>query len=195
MAAKHLVLGLIVRRPDYGYSLKQRFNKEFGDTEFAASMIYSALTALEREGLIERVGEPRVAVGRRGSVRTRYRATQRGVAEFDGWMIGPSQPTPMRAELRSKLALCEPRHVPALIDAAWAQEQQCLDRLKELQSADGVALDDCSTLTEGVEALLLDADVAFLQTTIETLRKMRAVLRRLGGEYRGGRIGPGLRGV
>lgn len=134
-------------------------------------------------------------MGHRGPVRTVYGATQRGVAEFDRWMTGPSQPTPMRAELRMKLALCEPHHVPALIDVAWAQEQQCLDRLKELQSADGVALDDCSTLAEGLEALLLDADVAFLQTTIETLRKMRGVLRRLGGEYRGGRAGPGLRGV
>ncbi len=47
MAAKHLVLGLIVRRPDYGYSLRRRFNEDFGDTEFAESMIYSALAALE----------------------------------------------------------------------------------------------------------------------------------------------------
>lgn len=50
MAAKHVVLGLIVKRPDYGYSLMQRFREGFGDAEFAESIIYSALDALEREG-------------------------------------------------------------------------------------------------------------------------------------------------
>ncbi len=196
MAAKHLVLGLIVKRPDYGYSLKRRFKEEFGDTEFAESIIYSALNSLEQEGLIERVGEPQVAAGQR-QVRTVYGSTQRGVAELDRWMLGPLSPTPMRAELRMKLALCQPRHVPGLIDAAWAQEQLCVNRLKELQAMTGsVALDECSTLAEGVEALLLDGDVAFLQTTIEWLRRTRQVLRRLAGEHGGGGAGRGyLRGV
>ncbi len=196
MAAKHVVLGLIVKRPDYGYSLMQRFREGFGDAEFAESIIYSALDALEREGLIEPVAERRVATGkRREKGRVLYGATRRGVAEFDGWMTGPSPRAPMRDELRMKLALCQPHHVPALIDAAWAQEQRCLDRLKQLQSAEGVALDDCSTLAEGLEALLLDADVAFLQTTIEWLRRARGVLRRLGGTHGAGPPGPRLRGV
>lgn len=197
MAAKHLVLGLIVKRSDYGYSLRQRFDEAFGDTEFADSFVYSALNTLEREGLIRQVGASKMAVGQRGRghVRFVFEATEQGIEEFDRWMKGSAQPTSIRPELLMKLALCEPRHVPALIDAAWAQEQLCLDRLKELQSKEGVALDDCSTLAEGIEALLLDSDVASLQTTFRAHCKMRQVLRRLGGTNRPGGAGPGLRGV
>lgn len=57
VVAKDLVLGLIIDRPDYGYSLRRRFEDLFGDMGFAESIVYSALDSLEKDGLIEPVGE------------------------------------------------------------------------------------------------------------------------------------------
>lgn len=42
MAAKDVVLGLVVERADYGYSLARRFDERFGDSRFAESSIYAA---------------------------------------------------------------------------------------------------------------------------------------------------------
>jgi DNA-binding PadR family transcriptional regulator len=197
VVAKDLVLGLIIERPDYGYSLRQRFGGLFGDTGFAESIVYSALDSLEKDGLIEPVGKRKIGKSGRRDVRNSiYGATQSGIAYFDGWMADSSPLAPMREDLRVKLALCKRRHVPRLVDLAWAQEQQCVDRLRQLQlaQADGLALDDCSTLPQALEALCLDEDVAYLQTKIERLQEMRKTLRRFAPEHRD-RGGPGLRGV
>lgn len=111
---------------------------------------------------------------------------------FDEWMFDSSPPAPMREDLRVKLALCKRRHVPRLIDLTWAQEQQCVNRLRELQlaEADNLALDDCSTLPLALEALFVEEDVAYLQTRIERLQRTRETLERFRD-----RGGPGLRGV
>lgn len=197
VVAKDLVLGLIIDRSDYGYSLRRRFGELFGDTGFAESIVYSALDSLEKDGLIEPVGERKSGkAGRRRVRNSIYGATQSGIAYFDEWMADSSPPAPMREDLRVKLALCKPRHVPRLIDLAWAQEQQCVDRLRQLQlaEADGLALDDCSTLPQALEALFVEEDVAYLQTRIERLQRMRKTLGRFALEYRD-RGGSGLRGV
>jgi DNA-binding PadR family transcriptional regulator len=188
------VLGLIVERPDYGYSLLRRFDEPFGGAGFAESIVYSALGALEKEGSIEPVGERKTGAGRRRDTRNViYGATPRGVRQFDAWMADSSPLAPTRDELRMKLVFCEPRHVPRLIELAWAQEQQYLDRLRQLQRLEErVALEDCTTLPQALEALLLGEDAAFLQMKIEQLRRMHGALMRFGPE-RGGR--GGLRGV
>jgi DNA-binding PadR family transcriptional regulator len=194
VAAKDMVLGLIVERSDYGYSLVQRFEKRFGYAAFAESIVYSALGSLKKDGLIEPLPERnRVAGSRRGS---RYGATQKGVDRFEAWMADSTPPAPMRDELRMKLALCAPRHVPRLIDLAWAQEQQCVDRLDELRQAEGrVPLDEGSTLPEVLEAVAWNNETKFLQATVECLRETRRALRRLTGGQGGRRPGPGLRQV
>ncbi len=193
MASKDVVLGLIVERSDYGYSLVQRFGERFGYAAFADTIVYSALKSLNKEGLIEPLPErKRVAGARRGS---RYGATQNGVDRFEEWMADSAPPAPMRDELRMKLALCAPRHVPRLIDLAWAQEQQCVDRLEELRRSEGrVPLDEGSTLPEVLEAVAWNNETKFLQTTVECLRETRGALRRLSGGQ-SGRPGPGLQRV
>jgi DNA-binding PadR family transcriptional regulator len=188
MAAKDLVLGLIIDRSDYGYSLRRRFGELFGDAGFAESIVYSALDSLEKDSLIEPVGTRKSGkAGRRDMRNSIYGATESGVAYFDEWMAEPSPPAPVREDLRMKLALCKERHVPRLIDLAWAQEQQCVERLRQLQIAepDTPALDACSTLPQALEALLLDEDVAYMQTRIERLQQTRNVLRRFVPEQRG----------
>jgi DNA-binding PadR family transcriptional regulator len=197
VVAKDLVLGLIIDRSDYGYSLRRRFEELFGNAGFAESIVYSALDSLEKDGLIEPVGTRKsTKVGRRDVRNSIYGATQSGITYFDEWMADSSPPAPVREDLRMKLALCKPRHVPRLIDLVWAQEQQCIDRLRHLQiaEADVLALDACSTLPQALEALLLDDDVAYLQTRIERLQQMRKALTRFVAEPRG-RGGSGLRGL
>jgi DNA-binding PadR family transcriptional regulator len=197
MAAKDLILGLIVDRPDYGYSLKRRLGDQLGSAGFAESIIYSALDSLTRDGLIEAVDRSEAgARKRRGGRNASYRATQKGIAHFDAWMADSSPLAPMREELRMKLALCKPRHVPRLIDIAWAQEQLCIDRLRALQcSEERIALDDCSTLPQALDSLLLDADAALLQASIEWLGRLRVTLRRFAVAPGGAGGGRRLRGV
>ncbi len=194
MAAKDVVLGLIVERSDYGYSLVQRFEERFGYAAFAESIVYSALDSLRDEGLIEPLEERRRVAGSRR--RRRYGATHNGIERFEAWMADSTPLAPVRDELRMKLALCAPRHVPRLIDLAWAQEQQCIDRLEELRQSEGrVALDEGTTLPEVLEAVAWNNETKFLQATVECLRETRQALRRLSGGQGGGRLGPGLRGV
>jgi Transcriptional regulator PadR-like family len=57
-AAKDVVLGLIVERADYGYSLVQRFEGRFGYAAFAESIVYSALDSLQRGQLPQDVEHP-----------------------------------------------------------------------------------------------------------------------------------------
>lgn len=194
VAAKDVVLGLIVERSDYGYSLVQRFEGRFGYAAFAESIVYSALDSLRKDLLVEPIEARRtVAASRRGK---RYGATQKGLEHFEAWMADSTPPAPVRDELRMKLALCAPRHVPRLIDLARAQEQQCIDRLGELRESEGrVPLDKSSTLPEVLDALAWNADTAFLQTTVECLRETQRALRRLVDEQDGARRGPGPRGV
>lgn len=194
VAATDVVLGLIVERSDYGYSLVQRFEERFGSAGFADTIVYSALQSLWKGGLIEPLEERKTVAGsRRGK---RYGTTQKGLERFEAWMADSTPPAPVRDELRMKLALCSQRHVPRLIDLAWAQEQQCIDRLEELRLSEGGSrLDKDSTLPEVLEALARNADTVFLQATVEWLRETRQVLRRLDGGQGRGRPGPGLRRV
>jgi DNA-binding PadR family transcriptional regulator len=194
MAAKDVVLGLIVERSDYGYSLVQRFEGRFGYAAFAESIVYSALTSLQTGELIEPLeGRKGAAASRRGSY---YKATEKGVDRFEAWMADSTPPAPVRDDLRMKLGLCAPRHVPRLIDLAWAQEQQCIDRLEELRRSETrAALDGDSTLPEVLAALAWKADTAFLQTTVEWLRETRRALQRVADAQDRGRPGPRLRRV
>jgi DNA-binding PadR family transcriptional regulator len=184
MTAKDVLLGLIVERPGYGYGLKQRWREELASAGFAESIVYSSLTSLLDDGLIEAVAEPAGGAGRRRGRRNEsYQATPEGVAHFDDWMGEATPLAPMRDELRIKLIFCKQRHVTPLTEIAWAQEQQCLDRLRELKSSEEtVALRDCETLPQALEMLLLDAEVATLQERINWLRKFRQTLRRFADE-------------
>src|ERR1019366_9433026 len=78
------LLGLVIERPSYGYELVQRFERTYGDAlELSSpSQIYTALEALERRSLIEKLpdDDPSTDVGRQP--KPHYRASGDGVGGY-----------------------------------------------------------------------------------------------------------------
>lgn len=129
LSTKHVVLGLMIDRPSYGYGLQQQLSERLGFLNFAESAVYKTIERLEQDGWVEEVGEKRVGRTRRGAPRVLYRATPDGVEQFRRWMAEPSERAVLRDELQTKLALAEPSDLPQLLEMAEAQAQECLAEL------------------------------------------------------------------
>lgn len=181
VGAKELVLGLLIERPDYAYGLRDRFNALFEeDAEYGETTIYSAIGLLEKEGLIKRFGEPGRLTGRQRDARNgNFRATESGAKYFDRWMVESSPLAPSREELQLKLLLCKPHHAPRMIDIAWAQERQCIDRLESLKRRmqEG-SVNAPEALSGRIELWLLRSRARREELRVELLRELRETLKR-----------------
>lgn len=85
------LLGLVIKRPGYGYELARRFEAAYGDAlSFRAdSHIYAGLSRLESRGLIEPTEVTGAPSSRSGSSpRPGYRATERGRQSYRQWLLG-----------------------------------------------------------------------------------------------------------
>jgi DNA-binding PadR family transcriptional regulator len=84
MSIKHGLLALLEREPMYGYQLKSEFEASTGATwPLNIGQVYTTLSRLERDGLVEPAGEP----DEEG--RVIYRLTDAGHAELTGWFATP----------------------------------------------------------------------------------------------------------
>jgi DNA-binding PadR family transcriptional regulator len=166
LSTKHVVLGLLVERNSYGYALQQRVSERFGFLELADSAIYKTLERLAADGCVEEVSARRS--GR--NARVLYRATPRGVEEFESWMAHGTERPFLRDELHAKLALSGPEDLPNLLAAVEAQSQQCLADLAELgrQARPSVT---ASNVSWNVTSLLLvdDFRARFLECMVDWL--------------------------
>lgn len=133
LSTKHVVLGLVVERPGYGYSLQQRMSERLGFLDLAESAVYKTIARLEEDGLVEEARQGAGLGMRRGGQRILYQATDRGVDEFRSWMASPSDRAVLRDELQTKLALSNPRDLPQLLRAAEDQSRLCLADLEGLR--------------------------------------------------------------
>ncbi len=194
MPAKDAILGLIVDRPGYGYSVKQRFDECLSVAEFSESIVYGAIDSLIKDGYIEEIpSSADTRHKRRGRRNASVRSTPKGLERFDEWMAEALPPDPIRDELRMRLAVCKPRHVPRLLELVQAHEQLCVDRiavLKQLQAEQLPA--DKMTLPQAIEAMLSEAEAKGLQAKLEWLQKLRPTLHRYAPS---GSAGGGLREV
>ena len=55
LSTKHVVLGLMIDRPGYGYGLQQQFAERLGFLQLAESSIYKTIERLEADGWVEAV--------------------------------------------------------------------------------------------------------------------------------------------
>jgi DNA-binding PadR family transcriptional regulator len=78
LSTKHVVLGLVIERPSYGYDLQQRFNTRFRFLSLSEKVTYRVLDTLKAEGWIEPVGVKQVGKTERGAPCVIYGATERG---------------------------------------------------------------------------------------------------------------------
>jgi DNA-binding PadR family transcriptional regulator len=175
---KFPILALLASAPAHGYELKQQLEGHFGAALPALNtgQIYTALSRLERDGLVE--GDAVVAGSRNKRV---YRPTEAGHRALDEWVGEPAAATRLRDEFFMKLVLAGRTGIAepgALIErqrAAYLQALRDLDRMVAETNGDAAA----ALLIEGA-ALHLDADLKWLalceqRLTEEVLNGQRPV--------------------
>lgn len=94
------LLGLLIRRPSYGYELTQRFERTYPHTvEISSrSQIYTALDSLAKRGLIEHAQDGPLREPVR-QPKLRYRATAAGIVAYEQWLIEQVSEDERRSQL------------------------------------------------------------------------------------------------
>ena len=132
MSVRQGLLALLATEPMYGARLRAEFETRTGGTwPLNVGQVYTTLARLERDGLVESVGED-------DEGRISYRLTRAGRAEVAQWWHSPvNRETTPRDELVIKLALAvtvEGVDVPRVVQTqrtATLRHLQDLTRLKQ----------------------------------------------------------------
>ena len=126
MSVRLGLLGLLRDAPSHGYDLKVRYDDLLDpDHPVQPAQVYSTLTRLERDGLVE-------TVDAQAASKRVYRATAAGIDELDRWLATPVEPEPHLHTVlyvRVVLRLMAGLSVDALLDA---QRDAHLVRMREL---------------------------------------------------------------
>ena len=174
----------MIEHPDHGFSLERRLQERFAAARFAYSTAYSALRRLQKDGLVRVVQADETA-----GEEVTYEATQKGVEHLRAWVRAPTDAPVSREELHAKIALCEPRDLPRLIDAVHTEELACiaeLDRIRERMVAEARQTNG-RPLAEAQWSQLMDRGVvhgeaAFWGGRIRQLSQLRSYLEELRSE-------------
>jgi DNA-binding PadR family transcriptional regulator len=165
MSVPLTLLGLLKRKPSYGYDLKRDYDGYFGrGKQLQFGQVYATLARLVRDGKVV-AGEVEPGAG---PDRKRYVITEAGVTEVDSWLAEPAEPEPhLQTVLFSKviLALLLGRPAEQYLDA---QRTRHLRRMRELTALkqDGGPL-DASLADYGL--FHLEADLRWIDVTAARL--------------------------
>jgi len=133
LSTKHVVLGLLIEQPGYGYDLLKRARTRFGFLGLSENFVYKTLERLEQDGWIEEKGDKAAGNTRRGAPRVIYRSTRLGRERFKEWLAAPSERAVLRDELQAKLNLSEPDDLPELLAVAETQARECVAELASVR--------------------------------------------------------------
>jgi DNA-binding PadR family transcriptional regulator len=193
MSAKIAVLGLVIEEPSAPYRLTAKLRQRLASAEFVDSNVYSALSRLEREGLVRPVAvdaaqlaESEIRKPTSRSDPRRFEATPRGVRHFEDWLLASSSTPPLRDDLHIKIALCQPHNLPRLIDLVYGQELVCLGRVDELKrSFERVRAPDPSRWSGLSRVLVRDAELTFWDSRMTWLQGVRKSLEQMSRDFQG----------
>ena len=181
MSIRRGLLALLAQEPMYGAQLRSEFESRTGGTwPLNVGQVYTTLSRLERDGLVEAAGSPDDE-GRIG-----YRLTEQGQAEVARWWAAPVDraDTP-RDELVIKLALAVT--VPGVDVQRIAQTQRTatLRHLQDLTKLKRTTSDEPGGLGTGQQKelawlLVLDNLVYAAEAEIRWLDHVEARLARAG---------------
>lgn len=140
------VLAIAAEQPTHGFAISKELGPD-GDLgriwTVPRPLVYRALATLERDGLVEPIGEE---AGERGPARTRLRTTRGGRAAVDRWLRTPVvHVRDLRTQLLLQLRLLDRRGEDIRVLAA-AQVEQLVPILERLR--------DQARSTEGFDRLL-----------------------------------------
>ncbi|MFE2050853.1 helix-turn-helix transcriptional regulator [Streptomyces sp. NPDC059459] len=172
MSIAYALLGLLVAGPSHGYQLKQSFDEKLGHRPLHYGQVYTALSRLTREGLVEAGGTETAD----GPERKRYALTEAGAAALDGWLLSPETPEPyLRSTLYTKLtvALLTGRDTALLLDThrtEYLRRMRALTRLKQHS-------DPREQVAQAWELFHLEADLRFLEYTVGRLEALGPLVR------------------
>jgi DNA-binding PadR family transcriptional regulator len=133
MSAKHALLGLLLDRPAYRYGLGDRLRERLGPAwDINSGHLYQTVERLERDGFVERVGDP----GEKATDRLQFAITDSGVEEFERWFDGDaSKARLIRRPLLVKITLAGPRRLSDALAQIDAYERSCAAQLKDIYRA------------------------------------------------------------
>jgi DNA-binding PadR family transcriptional regulator len=157
---KFPILALLASAPAHGYELKQQLEGHFGAAlpPLNTGQIYTALSRLERDGLVE--GDT-VSNGARN--KRVYRTTDAGRHALHEWVGHPAPATRLRDEFFMKLVLAGRT---GIAEPAALIERQRAEYLKALRDLDRMVAetngDAAATLLIEGAALHLEADLKWL---------------------------------
>ncbi|GAB2774362.1 helix-turn-helix transcriptional regulator [Nocardioides salsibiostraticola] len=189
MSVKQALLALLEQEPMYGYQLRAEFEQRTGATwPLNVGQVYTTLTRLERDGLVEGSGEAN------DEGHLIYAITAAGHDEVAAWFTTPVERSrPPRDELAIKLALAVT--VPG-VDVGTVIQRQRSATMSALQDYTRLKRQD-STRTGANDAdgsgmawsLVLDSLVFSAEAEIRWLDHCEARLRRaaIGGATIGSR--------
>lgn len=178
MSTGHVLLGLLSRRPQHGYELKQAHDAVLPRAKpVAFGQVYATLGRLERDGLVLPA-----AVDREGGPdRTTFEITEAGRGSLDQWLGAVEPPAPyVSSALLVKvvvalLAAGDERARAYLI----AQRHAHTERLRELTR---VKTDPEATVGDVIAAdhaiVHLDADLRWLSTTLARVADLNGEISR-----------------
>jgi DNA-binding PadR family transcriptional regulator len=175
MSVKQALLALLEEGPRYGYQLRAQFEQRTGSAwPLNVGQVYTTLTRLERDGLVEDTGTD-------GEGHVVYRITEAGRGEVAAWFTTPVARTqPPRDELAIKLALAVT--VPG-VDVGLVIQQQRSATMTALQDYTRLKRRGAASRPEArpedlAWSLVLDSLVFSAEAEIRWLDHCEARLRR-----------------
>lgn len=135
MSIRYGLLALLESGPRYGSQLRTEFESRTGATwPLNIGQVYTTLARLERDGLIEPVGDE-------GAKQQRYAITDPGRRELTGWYERPVDRTqPSRDELAIKLAMAVGAPHIQVGDIIQSQRRHTLKAMQDYTRLKGRAL-------------------------------------------------------
>lgn len=118
-STKLMVLALVMEEPGSGRQVERRLNERLASTQLADSTARVALKRAVDEGLAFRVGG-------------KYEVTPEGIQHVEKWLLSSSVLPPIRDDLVARVALCQPKDMPRLIEVLREAERASLSVLEAL---------------------------------------------------------------
>lgn len=171
MALRHVVLGLLVDRPDHAYALKHRLSPGLPRAQLVNDgILYPLLAKLESDGLATSTERP----GRAGRPRRVYAVTPAGRAEFGRWLRsdedeeGPAMYELFVAHPLVKLLFAGHLSAGELRAKLDAHAGRVAERIAALESLQVIAPTDA---VEGLGPSLLELELRQLRDRLAWLRR------------------------
>lgn len=179
MSTAHVLLGLLARGSRHGYDLKREHDARLPRARpLAFGQVYATLGRLVRDGLIEEAGQGKEG----GPERTTFALTDQGRTELDAWLSRAEPPSPyVQSTLFAKVvvALLVADDVTTARRYLSTQRTAHLARMRDLTKTKtdaGVSVAD--VVAADFSLAHLDADLRWMQTTLERVGRLRAEVRR-----------------